>query len=84
MRYGDGDGRVCAQPICGPYSSKLGHESVIRCARYCAINKDKENINDEEVASNKVGRNNKGKQTSKPTNRTAEYSAKELKLISKL
>ncbi len=67
MRPGDGDARVCAWPICGPCSFKFGNESVIRCAQH-AIEQDTENI--------------ETRQATKATNRTAEYSAKELLILS--
>jgi hypothetical protein len=67
MRHGDGDGRVCSRLICGPCSSKFGNETVIRCTRH-AIEQDTENI--------------ETRQTTKATNRTAEYSARELLILS--
>ncbi len=82
IRYGNGEGRVCARPICGPFSTKLGHVTVIRCAGHCDIEEDKENVNYDEKPSNKGCGNNKNKQVSKPTNRTAEYSTKELLILS--
>jgi hypothetical protein len=82
----DGD-TVCAAAVCGPCNARFGHENIFRCQQHSSkCPSSKLMVTPTPAHNKKTSKATTGKgsnvTTGKGSNRMAEYSAKELLILS--